>query len=128
MLVALFSDVVASLGFSKDQGRRPVGTLVRLAGGNQVLASLVTKVVEGFGIGVDDWSGSVGTLVRFSRWSQELVPCVMLVVDGLGFREDQLSSPTSRSDHKLVEDNCGFRLVNLSSFIAWSASSLTSNK
>ena len=112
MLVALFPDAVTGLGFSKDQGRRPVGTLVWLAGGSQVPIALVTKVVEGFGIRVDYGSSSVGTLVRFSGWSKELVPRVMLVVDGLGFREDQLSSPTSRCDHKWEDDNLGFRLVS----------------
>ena len=93
MLFALFQNVGSGLGIGKDEGRRPVGALVRLAGGSQVPVALVAKVVEGLRIGVDDWCGSVGTLVRFSRWSEELVPCVVLVVDRLGFREDQLSSP-----------------------------------
>ena len=96
MLIALLSHHVAGLGFSKDQGRRPIGTLVRLAGGNQVLAALVAKVVEWLWIGVDYGCGSVSHLVRLSRWLQEPVPCVVLVVDRLGFREDQLSSPTRR--------------------------------
>ena len=119
MLVALLPDVVASLGFSKDQGRRPVRTLVRLAGGNQVLAALVAKVVEWLGIGVDYGCGSVSHLVRLSRWLQELVPCVVLVVDSLGFRENQLSRPTSRC---VLKWNTTSSWLKISRFVAWSVS------